>query len=68
VVVSTVPNVEPNSSSNEIESPIPCELEIEGHKTKLTFDVWNHFKRKMIDGKMKAICNYCGKKVMGNPR
>jgi len=68
VVVSTVPNVEPNLSPNEIESPIPCKLEIEGRKRMLTSDVWNHFKRKMIDGKTKAICNYCGKKVVGNPR
>ncbi|WOL08977.1 hypothetical protein Cni_G17730 [Canna indica] len=40
----------------------------ETSKRRLTSDVWNHFKRQKIDGKLKAICNYCKKKLMGDPR
>ncbi|PON72105.1 Zinc finger, BED-type [Parasponia andersonii] len=32
-------------------------------KRKLISDVWNHFKRQNINGLMKAICNYCEKKL-----
>jgi len=38
VVASIVLNIEPNSSPNEIETPVPCELEVEGRKRKLTYD------------------------------
>ncbi|GAU51856.1 hypothetical protein TSUD_416400 [Trifolium subterraneum] len=67
-VASNVPNVEINSTPNEIESPVPCEIETEGPKRKITSDVWLHFKRQKIDEKMKAICNYCGAKLVGNPK
>ncbi|XP_058745642.1 zinc finger BED domain-containing protein DAYSLEEPER-like [Vicia villosa] len=30
-------------------------------KRKLTSFVWNHFKRKIINGEEKAVCNYCNK-------
>jgi hypothetical protein len=65
--VPILPNVENNSTPNEIESPVPCEIEVEGGKRKLTSDVWNHFKRQKIDGLWKAICNYCSKKLSGVP-
>ncbi|PON80540.1 Zinc finger, BED-type, partial [Parasponia andersonii] len=32
-------------------------------KRKLTSDVWNHFKTQNIDRLMKAIYNYCEKKL-----
>ncbi|MCI31469.1 HAT family dimerization domain containing protein [Trifolium medium] len=67
-VASNVPNVEIISTPNEIESPVPCEIETDGPKRKLTSDVWLHFKRQKIDEKMKAICNYCGAKLTGNPK
>jgi len=70
VVASNVlilPNAETNSSPNEIESSAPCEIEVEGGKRKLTSEVWKHFKRKKIEDKWKAICNYCGKKLLGDP-
>ncbi|CAK8530336.1 unnamed protein product [Lathyrus sativus] len=68
VVASNGPNVEINSTPNEIESPISCEVDTEGLKRKLTSEVWNHFKRQKIDGKLKAICNYCGAKLLGAPK
>jgi hypothetical protein len=67
-VASTVPNVEINSTPNEIESPDPCEIDTESPKRKLTSDVWLHFKRQKIDGKLKAVCDYCSKKLVGDPR
>ncbi|XP_050883902.1 zinc finger BED domain-containing protein DAYSLEEPER [Lathyrus oleraceus] len=30
-------------------------------KRKLTSFVWNHFKRKTINGEEKVVCNYCNK-------
>ncbi|CAK8575696.1 unnamed protein product [Lathyrus sativus] len=65
VVASNGPNVEINSTPNEIESPISCEVDTEGLKRKLTSEVWNHFKRQKIDGKLETICNYCGAKLLG---
>ncbi|XP_065631430.1 zinc finger BED domain-containing protein RICESLEEPER 2-like [Quercus suber] len=49
----------------EVES-IPVENpQQQGTKRKTTSDVWNHFKKKNIDGKVKAQCNYCGKLMAG---
>jgi len=31
-------------------------------------DVWNHFKRQKVDGKWKAICNYCAKSLLGDAK
>ena len=30
--------------------------------------MWNHFTRERIDGKWKAICNYCKSKLLGDPK
>ena len=67
VAAPNIMNVEINSTPNEIESRVSCEVETGGSKRKLTSEVWNHFKRQKIDGKMKAICNYCGAKLLGVP-
>ena len=49
----------------EVES-IPVENpQQQGTKRRKTSDVWNHFKKKNIDGKVKAQCNYCGKLMAG---
>ncbi|KAJ9541894.1 hypothetical protein OSB04_028400 [Centaurea solstitialis] len=37
-------------------------------KRKLTSDVWNHFEKKMVNGLVKAECNYCKKKLVGGSR
>ncbi|KAG6487618.1 hypothetical protein ZIOFF_056208 [Zingiber officinale] len=34
----------------------------------LTSDVWNHFRRKKINGMDKAICNYCEKPLSDNSK
>jgi len=41
-----------------------CELTADG-KRKKTSVVWNHFKRKIINGLEKAVCNYCSKALTG---
>ncbi|XP_065634594.1 zinc finger BED domain-containing protein RICESLEEPER 3-like [Quercus suber] len=49
----------------EVES-IPVENpQQQGTKRRTTSDIWNHFKKKNIDGKVKAQCNYCGRLMAG---
>jgi hypothetical protein len=31
--------------------------------SKLKSDVWAHMTKKLIDGKFKAVCKYCGTKL-----
>ena len=35
-------------------------------KSKTTSDVWEHFKRKKVDGKFKAQCHHCGMLYLGD--
>ncbi|XP_072078898.1 zinc finger BED domain-containing protein RICESLEEPER 2-like [Arachis hypogaea] len=37
-------------------------------KRKLTSEVWNHFKIVEFKGKLKAECNYCKSKLLGDPK
>ncbi|KAJ8431707.1 hypothetical protein Cgig2_005214 [Carnegiea gigantea] len=39
-----------------------------GHKRKLTSSVWDHFERKMMKGKMRAICSRCKKDFVGDSK
>ncbi|KAK9992708.1 hypothetical protein SO802_027693 [Lithocarpus litseifolius] len=49
----------------EVES-VPVEnSQQQGTKRRTTSDVWNRFKKKNIDGKVKAQCNYCGRLMVG---
>jgi len=41
-----------------------CELTADG-KRKKTSVVWNHFKRKIINGLETVVCNYCSKALTG---
>ena len=34
-------------------------------KRKTTSDVWSHFTRKKVDGKVKAQCHFCNKLYLG---
>ncbi|XP_078151730.1 zinc finger BED domain-containing protein RICESLEEPER 3-like [Carex rostrata] len=34
--------------------------------SRLKSDVWGHMTKKCIDGKYKAVCNYCGDKLAAN--
>lgn len=36
-----------------------------GTKRRRTSPMWQHFHEKMIGGKVKAICNYCGARLLG---
>ena len=52
-----------NSIPGETESSTPTV-----NSRRLLLDVWNHFKRQKVDGKWKAICNYCAKSRLGDTR
>ncbi|KAJ1376081.1 Zinc finger, BED-type, partial [Sesbania bispinosa] len=41
------------------------EMTEDGKKRKIISVVWNHFKKKTINGEEKAICNYCNKQMTG---
>ncbi|KAK3195154.1 hypothetical protein Dsin_026464 [Dipteronia sinensis] len=36
--------------------------------SKQTSEAWNHFKREIINGEVKAICHHCGKALAGHHR
>ncbi|KAL4651936.1 hypothetical protein ACB092_01G196900, partial [Castanea dentata] len=63
----------PTSTTSESQSLFGEEVESvpvenpqeEGTKRRTTSDIWNHFKKKNIDGKVKAQCNYCGRLMAG---
>ncbi|KAH1254685.1 Zinc finger BED domain-containing protein RICESLEEPER 2 [Glycine max] len=44
------------------------DVERSPNKRGLTSTAWTHFKRKKIEGKWKAICKYCEKKLDGDIR
>jgi hypothetical protein len=58
---------------NEDPTPIENLQEVEDiqegvSKRKRTSTVWNHFKLKNVEGKMKAQCNYCKKYLLGESK
>ncbi|KAJ1432172.1 Zinc finger, BED-type [Sesbania bispinosa] len=59
-------NIELTPNPNESQRSMPNEMEL--NRRKQTSDVWNHFKRQKIDDKWKAICNYCGSKLLGEAK
>ncbi|RYR67834.1 hypothetical protein Ahy_A03g014278 [Arachis hypogaea] len=38
------------------------------NKKGLTSEAWKHFRRERIDGKWKAICKYCERKIGGDTK
>jgi len=69
--------VEPNANvrdSNQNDVPIDYILgETESstptvNSKRLLSDVWNHFKKQKVDGKWKAICNYCAKSLLSDAK
>jgi len=69
--------VEPNANvgdSNQNDVPIDSiQGETESstptiNSRRLLSDVWNHFKRQMVDEKWKAICNYSTKSLLGDTK
>jgi BED zinc finger len=50
----------PTSSLGGAQAPSQPE---EVDTSKLKYDVWAHMTKKLIDGKFKAVCKYCGTKL-----
>ena len=42
--------------------------EITKEQGRLKSVVWNHFKRRKVDGKDKAECNYCTRLLVGGSK
>lgn len=66
--VNLVPmNIEIDSTQATNDNAIPSTEAAMGLRRQ-TSVVWNHFKRQKINGEWKAVCNYCGRKLLGDPR
>ncbi|KAG6537720.1 hypothetical protein ZIOFF_002815 [Zingiber officinale] len=68
-VNNEVPQDQPNMTSVAADASSSTDATPSAIGTrKLTSDVWNHFRRKKINGMDKAICNYCEKSLSGNSK
>uniref|UniRef100_A0A2N9GPW5 BED-type domain-containing protein n=1 Tax=Fagus sylvatica TaxID=28930 RepID=A0A2N9GPW5_FAGSY len=70
---ASTPVLVEDTASNEDTTPIENLQEVEDiqegvSKRKRTSAVWNHFKLKKVEGKMKAQCNYCKKHLLGESK
>uniref|UniRef100_A0A2N9E8Y2 BED-type domain-containing protein n=1 Tax=Fagus sylvatica TaxID=28930 RepID=A0A2N9E8Y2_FAGSY len=70
---TSTPMLVEDTASNEDTTPIENVQEVEDiqegvSKRKRTSAVWNHFKLKTVEGKMKAQCNYCKKHLLGESK
>uniref|UniRef100_A0A2N9FGB2 BED-type domain-containing protein n=1 Tax=Fagus sylvatica TaxID=28930 RepID=A0A2N9FGB2_FAGSY len=70
---ASTPVLVEDTASNEDTTPIENVQEVEDiqegvSKRKRTSAVWNHFKLKTVEGKMKAQCNYCKKHLLGESK
>ncbi|KAI5403273.1 hypothetical protein KIW84_050734 [Lathyrus oleraceus] len=65
--INSMSNSENDLSQLASESVPPITSDVDAYemnkdgKRKLTSFVWNHFKRKTINGEEKVVCNYCNK-------
>ncbi|XP_062114445.1 zinc finger BED domain-containing protein RICESLEEPER 2-like [Humulus lupulus] len=56
-------------SSNINESTPPTiDNDSENRRRKLTYVVWQHFKKQKTNGEDKVICNYCERKLVGSSK
>lgn len=64
---STPSQDQSQSQTNPLPSPEDSDIyEVtEDGKRKKVSVVWNHFKRKTVNGEDKAMCNYCNKLLSG---
>ncbi|KAG6482641.1 hypothetical protein ZIOFF_059274 [Zingiber officinale] len=68
-VNNEVPQDQPNMTSVAADASPSTDATPSAIGTrKLTSDVWNHFRRKKINGMDKAICNYYEKPLSGNSK
>jgi hypothetical protein len=70
---ASTPVLVEDTAFNENPTPIENLQEVEDiqkgvSKRKRTSTVWNHFKLKNVEGKMKAQCNYCKKYLLGESK
>ncbi|XP_024177028.1 uncharacterized protein LOC112182724 [Rosa chinensis] len=56
------------TQATELEDDGSAESILEALKRKERSDIWNHFERDMVDGRIKGKCNYCGKIYYADPR
>ncbi|XP_061997809.1 zinc finger BED domain-containing protein DAYSLEEPER-like [Rosa rugosa] len=56
------------SQATELEDDGSVESILEALKRKERLDIWNHFERDVVDGRIKGKCNYCGKDYYADPR
>ena len=58
-----------NPYSNSLDRPKDAQAqpnnEITEERGRLKSIVWNHFKKRRVDGKDKAECNYCTRLLVG---
>lgn len=70
-LINSMSNSENDLSQPASESVPPITSDVDAYemtkdgKRKLTSFVWNHFKRKTINGEEKVVCNYCNRALMG---
>ncbi|XP_024164437.1 uncharacterized protein LOC112171490 [Rosa chinensis] len=56
------------TQATQLEDDGSVESILEALKRKERSDIWNHFERDMVDGRIKGQCNYCGKIYYADPR
>uniref|UniRef100_A0ACD5WXY7 Uncharacterized protein n=1 Tax=Avena sativa TaxID=4498 RepID=A0ACD5WXY7_AVESA len=60
--------IEDDGKEDDSEEDDDDEQVVVRPKRKLTSPVWKEFKRVKVMNKMKARCNWCSKKLGGEPR
>ncbi|KAM6560537.1 zinc finger BED domain-containing protein DAYSLEEPER-like [Cannabis sativa] len=53
------------SNTNEVQS-VSITVDETQNQRKRTSGAWDHFTRQKIDGKIKAVCKYCERKLVGD--
>ncbi|RYR45974.1 hypothetical protein Ahy_A07g031743 [Arachis hypogaea] len=59
---------EGHEETQEGGQEVSQEVQNSPNKKELTFEAWKHFRREKIDGKWKAICKYCERKIGGDTK
>ncbi|XP_062005876.1 uncharacterized protein LOC133723059 [Rosa rugosa] len=69
-ISTATPEVQGTQGSEAIELQDDGSVEsiLEALKRKERSDIWNHFERDVVDGRIKGKCNYCGKDYYADPR
>ena len=57
-----------NTNKGSVPTDNPIVISSEDTKRKTPSPVWNHFKKRKVDGKDKEECNYCNKLFLGDSK